>query len=134
MSQENVEVVRRGVEAFNSDDTEWFLGFWDAECEFFTITGTQMMGTPYRGLGGLRKYRAETAEAWTALQFDTEEIVEGKGDGVVAIGHLRGEGRESGIRVEQRIGVTYELRGGKIWRCRAYEDPKEALEAVGLSE
>ena len=134
MSQENVEIVRRGAEAFNSDDTERFLDFWDAECEFFTITGTQVAGTPYRGHGGLREYRTETAETWTALRFESEEITAGKADDVVVIGHLIGEGRGSGVRVKQRIGVTFELREGKVWRCRAYADPAEAVAAVGLSE
>jgi len=135
MSQENVEVVRRGVDAFNADDTASFLELWDPECEFFSITGSQLHATPYRGHDGIRRYREETAETWTELRLDTERILEGKDDDVVvAVGCLRGEGRESGVRVEQRLGIVWELRGGKVRYCRAYPDPKEALEAVGLRE
>ncbi|MEX2252699.1 MAG: nuclear transport factor 2 family protein [Thermoleophilaceae bacterium] len=135
MSQENVEIARRGVEVFNADDTARFVNFWDPDCEFFTITGSQMAGTPYRGHEGLRQYMVEKAEAWTELRFETEEMLEGKdADAVVAIGHLRGEGRGSGVSVEQRIGITWKLRDGKIRHCRAYPDPNEALEAVGLRE
>jgi ketosteroid isomerase-like protein len=135
MSRENVEIVRRGVDAFNADDTAGFLEFWDPECEFFTITGSQMDATPYRGHEGIRRYREETAETWAELRLDIEQILEGKGeDVVVAVGCLRGEGRGSGVLVEQRIGIVYELRGRKVRNCRAYPEPKDALEAVGLRE
>jgi ketosteroid isomerase-like protein len=135
MSRENVEVVRRGVDAFNADDTAGFLDVWDPDCEFFTVTGSQMNATPYRGHEGIRRYREESAETWKELRLDTEQILEGEDDDVVvAVGVLKGEGRGSGVRVEQRIGLVYELRGRKVRRCRAYPDPSDALQAVGLPE
>jgi ketosteroid isomerase-like protein len=135
MSQENVEIVRRGLDAFNAGDTERFVNHWDPECEFFSVTGSQMSAAPYRGHEGIRRYEEETAETWTELQLDAERIQQGKEDDVVvAVGRLRGAGRGSGILVEQRIGLVYELRGGRIRYCRAYPDPEDALEAAGLSE
>ena len=135
MSQENLEIVQRGIAAFNADDTASFVDLWDPECEFFSVTGSQMDATPYRGREGIRRYRAETAETWTELRLDTHRILEGKEDDVVvAVGCLRGKGRGSGVLVEQRIGIVYELRGGKVRYCHAYPDPEEALEAAGLSE
>jgi ketosteroid isomerase-like protein len=135
MSRENVEAVRRGLHAHNANDTASFLDLWDPECEWFTVTGSQMDAAPYRGHEGIRRYLAERAETWTKLRFDAERILEGKDDDVVvAVGFLRGEGRGSGVPVEQRIGLVYELRGQKVLHCRAYRDPKDALEAVGLRE
>jgi ketosteroid isomerase-like protein len=135
MSQENVEAVRRGLEAHNAGDAAGFLELWDPECEWFTVTGSQLDAAPYRGHQGIRQYLTERAETWTELRFDPERILEGKDDEVVvAVGCLRGEGRQSTIPVEQRIGLVYKLRSRKVWFCRAYRDPKDALEAVGLSE
>jgi ketosteroid isomerase-like protein len=135
MSQENVEVVRRGFDAFNVKDTAAFLDLWDPECEFFSVTGSQAEGRSYRGHQGLRRYLAEVSETWREIRFEPERMLEGKHDGfVVAVGCLRGEGRGSGVQVEQRIGIVYELRGRKMRYCRAYPEPREALEAVGLSE
>ena len=135
MSQENVAIVQRGLDAFNANDTASFLDLWDPECEFFSLTGSQLDATPYRGQEGIRRYREEAAETWTKLRFDTEQILEGEDDDVVvAVGCLRGEGRGSGALVEQRIGMVYELRGRKVRSCRAYPDPKDALEAAGLRE
>jgi ketosteroid isomerase-like protein len=135
MSDENVELVRRWLEAFNADEVASFLDAWDAECEFFSITGSQLTATPYRGYEGMRRFQEERAETWTGLRFDAERISGGKdGNVVVTVGLLRGEGRESGVLVEQRIGMVFKLRGRKIRYCRAYPDPKEALEAVGLQQ
>ena len=135
MSRETLELVQREIDAFNADDTDRFVDFWDAECEFFSVTGSQMHATPYRGRDGIRRYREETAETWTELRLDTEQIVEGKDDDVVVVvGCLKGEGQGSGVQVEQRIGMVYKLRGRKIRHCRAYLDPKDALEAAGLPQ
>jgi ketosteroid isomerase-like protein len=133
MSRENVEAVQRGIDAFNADDTAGFVAQWDAECEFFSVTGSQMDATPYRGHEGIRRYREETAETWSELRLDIERILEGHGDDVVVgVGVLRGEGRGSGVLVEQRIGIVWKLHGDKIRHCRAYADPKDALEDAGL--
>lgn len=135
MSRENVEIVERGLHAFNADDTVEFLNSWDPGCEFFSLTGSQIDASPYRGHPGIRRYLEEVAETWMQLRFDTERILEGEDDDVVvAVGRLRGEGRGSGVSVEQRIGMVYELRGQKILHCRAYPDPNGALEAAGLRQ
>ena len=135
MSRENVEIVQRGLDAFNADDADGFVDLWDPECEFFSITGSQMDATPYRGHDGISRYLEEAAETWAELRFETERILKGKDeDVVVAVGLLRGEGRGSGVLVEQRVGMVYKLRGRRIRYCRAYREPRDALETVGLRE
>jgi ketosteroid isomerase-like protein len=135
MSLENVEAVRRGLDAHNAANTADFLELWDPECEWFTVTGSQLDAAPYRGHEGIKRYMAETAETWTELRFEPERILEGKDDDVVvAVGCLRGRGRGSAVPVEQRIGLVYRLRGRRVRHCRAYRDPNDALVAVGLAE
>jgi ketosteroid isomerase-like protein len=130
-----VEIAQRYIDAINSDDMAGFLELWDHECEFFSVTGSQMAGTSYRRHEGLRRFWEEKTETWTKLRFEAERIQEGKDrDVVVAIGVLRGRGRASGVLVEQRLGVAFELRDRKIRLCRSYPDPKEALKAVGLAD
>jgi len=135
VSQENVEIVQRWVDALNAGDAAGFLDVWDPECEFVSATGSQMDATTYGGHEGLRRFWEERAQTWTELRFDAERILEGNNDDVVvAVGLLRGEGRASGVLVEQRIGNVYELCDGKIRYCRSYLDPKDALKVVGLEE
>ena len=52
----------------------------------------------------------------------------------VAIGHIRTRGRESGAETGSPHASVVDLKDGKAVRIRAYLDPKEALEAAGLSE
>jgi ketosteroid isomerase-like protein len=133
MSQQNVEIVQRWVDALNAADVASFLDVWDHECEFFSVTGSQLDGTPYRGHEGLRRFWKERMETWTELRFEVERILEGiNGDVVVAVGLLRGRGQASGVLIDQRLGVVFELRDRKIRFCRSYSDPEDALEAAGL--
>jgi ketosteroid isomerase-like protein len=128
------ELVQRWVDALNGADTSRFVELWDPACEFFSVTGSQVDASGYRGHDGLWRYREEAAEMWRELRFELERVVEGTdGAVVVAIGRLRAVGRTSGAVVEQRIGLVYELRGGKIHRCRSYPDPSDALAAAGMS-
>jgi cation transport regulator ChaC len=43
-------------------------------------------------------------------------------------------GEDEGGEGKHAIGVAYRFRQGKLWRMRAYLDPREALKAVGLAE
>ena len=48
MSQENVEILREAVDAFNARDTERFLSFMDPEVEWRSAVEQKS----YRGLPG----------------------------------------------------------------------------------
>ena len=56
------------------------------------------------------------------------------GDRVVGIGRVRMRGKGSGAETEAPTGSVVEFKNGKGIRVRTYLDPKEALEAAGLSE
>ena len=61
MSQENVENVRRGIDAWNRGNIdEWLAGF-APEAELHT-TGRFPDHAVYRGLAGLERYWAEIRE------------------------------------------------------------------------
>lgn len=45
----------------------------------------------------------------------------------------RSRGKGSGIEVEERYALIYQVKGDKIVRMTMYGEPAEALEAVGLS-
>ena len=54
------------------------------------------------------------------------------GDHVFVRVRLRGEGRESGVELEQLYFHVWEVRDGKAFRCRVYTDESEAKAAAGL--
>ena len=139
MSQENVEIVRRGLEAFQralegddpgaafdtgllADDWEWVLQ------------------NPFEGKSvwrGRQEY-VEFVRAWTgefedySIRF--EQLIDAGDDRVVIIYRQRGTGKGSGVPIDMHGGMISELRDGRVIRTTNYPDPAEALEAAGLEE
>ena len=136
MSEENVETVRRALEAWNADDLDGFLAELDPELEWHPSIEPALEGgeTTFRGLDGARKawvdYHGGT---WERLTGQIQEIRD-LGETVVVLGHLDVTGRTTGIEFHQEVGLLMTVRGGKIVRSHDYLSHAEALEAAGLRE
>jgi ketosteroid isomerase-like protein len=135
MSQENVEMFRRGADAYNRRDVEALLNTVDPEVEWHPLLQVLLGGeaTVYRGHEGVRELLLDFDEAFAELQADLTEVRD-LGERVLAIGRLRGRGKESGVETESEIVWLVEFKDGKGVRVREYLDPEEALEAAGLRE
>ena len=132
MSQENVEIVRRGIDAWNRGDLdEWLAGF-APEAELHT-TGRFADRGVYRGRAGLKRYWAEIREDVEELSTSISEI-RAVGDKVLVTTTGRGRGKRSKVPVEQPIWFVMTLRDGLVVRIETYVDPEPALEAAGLRE
>ena len=136
MSQENVEVVQRAVEAWNADDLDAFLAELHADLEWHPSIEPGLEGTAtiYRGHDGARKaWREYRGEAWERLTSRPQEVRD-LGESVLLLGRIEFTARTTGIEFSQEIGELFELRGGKIVRARDFLTHADALEAAGLSE
>ncbi len=135
MSQEKVEIVRRVADAYNRRDVDAMLDELQPEIEWHPWLQVQLGGgaTVYRGHQGVREGIRDGEDAFSEVQADLSEIRD-LGERVVAIGHLRGRGKESGAMTESELAWIVEFKNGKVIRVREYLEPKEALEAAGLSE
>ena len=56
------------------------------------------------------------------------------GDEVVVVLREGGEGKGSGLKLHQVIGMVFTLAQGKIVRVRLFREPSAALEPAGLAE
>ena len=90
-------------------------------------------GTTYRGGDAGSQYCAAVEASWESLKWEVEQIRE-VGDSAVALGHIRGSGRESGAAIDTTAGWVARFRSGLIAHFRTYTDRDEALEAIGLSQ
>ena len=133
MSLENVEAFKRAVDAANRRDIEGVLSVSDPEVEWHAALPLLGGDYVYRGHDGVREFLRELWEVLADTRLDFPDVRE-VGDKIVAIGHLRGRGEASGVETETPFGYVVEWENGKATRVRAYLNPKEALEAVGLSE
>ena len=129
MSEENVEVVHRCIQAFEHDE-EGVLSTVDPGIEWYPIEEGHSLS---RGHEAAIRVRRSWLESWDGYQVDVEDTKEGA-DSVVACLHLTGRGKMSGVEVDLRIYFHFKLRDGKIVYFYEYDDRGEALEAAGLSE
>jgi ketosteroid isomerase-like protein len=135
MSRENVEAFKRFADANNRRDIEAMLEELDADVEWHSAILRSLGGdaTVHRGHDGVREMLRDLYEAFSEFQVDFSEIRD-IDDRIVAIGRWITRGEESGIETTPPLAAVVDFENGKAIRIRSYLDPKEALEAVGLSE
>jgi ketosteroid isomerase-like protein len=135
MSQENVEIIRRAAEVFDTGDLErWVSEFFHPDIEWRTSVEDPDAAT-HRGPEALKRYVEQwTVESFEGLRAEIEEYIYAGDDRVFTWVHWTGRGRSSGVEADWYLAVIYTLRDGKVERAEEYFDRGEALEAVGLSE
>lgn len=130
VSQENVEIVRRGYEELGRTG-EFLWASIDPEVEVHDPPLTPDARV-YQGHDGLREALGNLELAFEDIRFDAEEFLDA-GDEVVVFLRMRARGKESDVDVDARIAHLWTLRNGKGVRVRVL-DRAEALEAAGLDK
>ena len=133
MSQENVEILRRALQAFDRGDEDDWLAAWHADAEFYDFTELPDIPQPYRGHEGIRRWTANVRSVLGDFRMDPQAFTR-IGDAVLMEIEVRGAGVRSGIPVEMIVYVLAWMRGDKIARTRAFLDKEPALKAAGLRE
>jgi ketosteroid isomerase-like protein len=132
MSQQNVEILTRLVEAWNRADVAAILALFHAECEVVFPPEVPEPG-PFRGRAELRGWVEGFLEAWESHRAEVVELTV-QGDVVLAMLHLSGRGSGSAIELDETDAHVFTFRGDKIIGWRNFAERSEALEAAGLSE
>jgi ketosteroid isomerase-like protein len=131
MAEEDVDVVRRALEAFNAGETERVLALMDPAVELVPVRAV-LEGITYHGHEGFKQFVADMVEDWEHFQPSSERFRD-LGDGrVLVVGSVRARGRASGMELEAPGAWVSEVRGGKIVHLRFYADEAAALDALGL--
>jgi ketosteroid isomerase-like protein len=132
MSRENVEIMRRAVEAFNHGGVEAMRDFYDPDVEYCEDPKFPEARV-YRGRDSVVRQFQEFGAAFEEYRFDIEDLVD-NGDQVIGVIHEHALGRTSGAKTDRRTGWITTLRAGRIVRLEIFLDPGDALEAAGLRE
>jgi ketosteroid isomerase-like protein len=139
MSQENVEIVRRGFEALKAGldrgdpGAAFDSGVYASEVEWILPPGGAGFRDVYVGRDGFLEFMKTWTEDFD-WSIELERLIDAGDNRVVGLFHQTATGKGSGVPVELHMGLVYELQDGQVVRMRNYLDPKEALEAAGLSE
>lgn len=134
MSDENVEVVRKAIEAFNRGDFEAALGWMHAEIEWHTLDGFPDADT-YRGREEVREFWEAWRDAFRGFRLHLEECVSVSEQHVLATFRLSGEGAGSGVPTESpAVFQLGEIRDGQVIWVGMFWTESDALEAAGRRE
>ncbi len=132
MSQENVEVVQRIFDRWATGD--FVAGLTDLAPDVaFVVRHPFPEAVETVGTEGIREYMRGFLDNWVSYAVEAREL-RAAGDIVVADAVQRGEGKASGIEMEQEFFMLFTFRGGKIVRIESILERDQALEAAGLSE
>ena len=133
MSEENVETIYRGIEAFNRRDLDTFLALTDPDVELSSRLVEVEGGGPFRGLDGVRNWWENVFGIWSEVGAVIEDVRD-LGDVTVTRIRLHGRGGESDAPWEQTQWQVADWRRGKMIRGGTFLSEAEALEAAGLRE
>src|SRR5438876_10862701 len=109
MSQENVEIVRRGVEAFEDDEEVWIQTL-DPDLVWYPIEDGHI---PATGIDGAKGVRQRWLDTWEGHSIAVEDLT-GVDENVVATIHVSGRGKGSGVEVNLQVYGHWKLRDGRI--------------------
>ncbi len=131
MSQENSEIVRAAIAAYNRGDLDAVIrdAAPDTELDWSRALG------PYRGVYRLDQFRSFLEDfrgTFQSVRFEAHEFLDADEDVVVPFtGHLGGR---DGIEATAKGVLVCSLRDGLIVRVCLYQEKQDALDAAGLSE
>ena len=136
MSEENVEIVRRAIDAWNRRDIEVLLALGDPEGEYVNSPSAIEPGTR-RGRDEIAAVMREQWELLTDGRWEIDRIYD-RGEEVIALGRISRRMPGSDARLEGHSLVSYKIRSGKIVRIEVLAfgrgEVHAALEAAGLRE
>jgi ketosteroid isomerase-like protein len=134
MSQENVEIVSKHIEAFRQGDAPGALSHldpyvvWDASrialLDVSVAYGHEEFSQTIRHYIG----------AFEDYDYEVERLTDLGSGAVLAVVTEEGRGKSSGVPVQRSFAPLYTVIDGKIVRITFFPSEAQALEAAGLSE
>ena len=134
MSQESVEIVRRGFTVLEPGGLDAVAELWHPDINWRAIEGAPDDVGEMHGIDAARRYVKDWFDTFDELTAEPEELLDVGNNRVLAVVRVSGRGPSSGIPSELRYASVSTIREGKIVEVREYATKQEALKAVGLEE
>jgi ketosteroid isomerase-like protein len=130
MSEENVELVRGGFDAFQEGNLSQWL---DLMADDLVTYRADPDGATYHGKEGFLRATADWTEDFSEWSVIPEEFIDA-GDRVLVRVRQTARGEASGIPVEGQFWFVFEIRARRAAKVSFYVRRGDALEAAGLEE
>jgi ketosteroid isomerase-like protein len=133
MSQENVEIVRRCIEAWSAADRERLPASLHPDVVFHSAM-TNIVGETVSGRDAILGLLDKWAEQFSVVRWEVDEYLDAGDARIVTLHRVFAKGRASGIELDRELGGVWDIRDGLVIKVWIYLDRDEALQAAGLSE
>ena len=133
MPDQNVELVRRVIDAMNRADFDAVTKLFSQDFEFdFSASKSPLSGV-YRGRDEARGFLTSFFEPWAEVEFNPQgEMTEFEDGRVLTVNVVRGRGHGSGAEVAAKGASIWTIRNGEVAAVKLYQSKGEALEDAGL--
>lgn len=131
--EQNVDLARRGMEAYNRGDIDAVLELFSPEVEVYAPPDFINAGV-FHGREGWLKWTAQWNEAWESFDIRVDRVEPIGQRFVVVDAHQVGRGRGSGVPVEQDVVYVYEIGDEGCVYLAIHPDRERALEDIGRHE
>jgi ketosteroid isomerase-like protein len=109
MSEQRVNLVRQGFEAWNSEDPQWVLDHMSPKVEWVAPERDPFPGT-YKGFEDVQEFWTRWRNAVGQLKFAPEEVIDAD-DHIVVIAHRWARNEITGLRIEDKIAQVFTFDG-----------------------
>ena len=132
MSQENVELVKRLYDAWREGGFGVVPALMDPEIEYVNPPYAVEPGTRL-GYEGFAIAARNIRNVYPARRFEPLEFHDAREQVAVRV-RVIARGVGSSVEVDVERGYVFDVRDGKVVRFAWFNEPLEALRAVGLAE
>jgi ketosteroid isomerase-like protein len=127
--QRNVELTRRGFDAYNAGDYESLVALLHPDVELHADHDLLNSGD-FRGRDAFVQWNAEWIEAWDELRVDPRSVETFGDHCILADSHQVARGAGSGVSVEMDVFWALEAEDGLVKRMHIYASRDRAIEAI----
>jgi ketosteroid isomerase-like protein len=131
MSEQNVEIVRAAVTAFNRGNLDAWWEYWADDIDYRAVEGAPDDQGPIQGKEAIREYVQDWLDTFDDFRFEPVEITAAGEDKVIAVMRISGRAKQSGVETDLTFATLYTIRAGQIARGREFWTQDEALAAAG---
>ena len=132
MSRENVELVKRLYDAWEKDGFGVVPALMDPDIEYVNPQYAVEPG-PRRGYEGFAIAAEAVRAVYPTRRFEPLAFYDAR-DRVAVRVRVVARGVGSSVEVDAERGYVFDVRDGKVVRFAWFNEPDEALKAVGLAE
>jgi ketosteroid isomerase-like protein len=130
VSNDNLEIVQRGFDAFNEKGVEGIIPLIHSDFEATTPPSLASEPDTYRGRNGIRRWFDSFDEVMDEIRWEPHQFRQ-VGERVLVEFTLRARGKTTGLDFGQDAVMVWEIRDGKASRLDLFQTLDEALAAAG---